>query len=81
MSRGLVREVNILTLANGEERRSARWRNSLRVYSAGSGIMGLDDLDAVVQLFEEVEGTLHSFRFRDWADFQSGASRRRRMIR
>ncbi len=75
VSRGLVRKVNILTLANGEERRSARWRNSLRVYNAGSGIRDLDDLDAVVQLFEEVEGTLHSFRFRDWADFQSGATR------
>ena len=75
VSRGLLRKVNILTLTNGEERRSARWRNSLRVYNAGSGIRDLDDLDAVVQLFEEVEGTLHSFRFRDWADFQSGATR------
>lgn len=75
VSRGLVRKVDILTLANGEERRAARWRNSLRIYNAGSGIRDLDDLDAVVQLFEEAEGTLHAFRFRDWADFQSGATR------
>jgi uncharacterized protein (TIGR02217 family) len=75
VSRGLVRKVNVLTLANGEERRSARWRNSLRLYNAGSGIRDLGDLDAVVQLFEEAEGTLHAFRFRDWADFQSGTTR------
>jgi uncharacterized protein (TIGR02217 family) len=34
----------------------------------------VDDLAAVIALFEETGGPLHSFRFRDWSDFSSAAS-------
>lgn len=73
---GPERRVDIVSLASGHEERNARWKNSRRSYDAGLGIRDADDLAAVVALFEECGGPLHSFRFRDWSDFSSAASTR-----
>lgn len=71
---GPERRVDIVALSSGEEERNARWKHSRRSYDAGVGIRSVDDLAAVIALFEEAGGQLHSFRFRDWSDFSSGAS-------
>lgn len=71
---GPERRVDIVALASGAEERNERWRSSRRTYQAGLGIRDADDLAAVIALFEEARGPLHSFRFRDWTDFWSGAS-------
>ncbi len=71
---GPERRVDIVALASGDEERNARWKNSRRSYDAGFGIRSVDDLAAVIALFEETGGPLHSFRFRDWSDFSSAAS-------
>jgi len=71
---GPERRVDIVALSSGEEERNARWKHSRRSYDAGFGIRSVDDLAAVVALFEEAGGPLHSFRFRDWSDFSSAAA-------
>lgn len=76
VSGGPERRVDIVQLASGAEERNARWKHSRRSYDASLGIRDADDLKAVVGLFEEAGGPLHSFRFRDWSDFSSAASTR-----
>lgn len=73
VSGGPERRVDIVALSSGEEERNARWVHSRRSYDAGVGVRDADDLAAVVALFEQAGGPLHSFRFRDWSDFSSGA--------
>ncbi|GEO84385.1 MULTISPECIES: DUF2460 domain-containing protein [Alphaproteobacteria] len=71
-SGGPTRRTDIVDLTNGREARNARWRNSRRVYDAGSGLRSLADLYAVVAFFEARGGQLHGFRFRDPLDGTSG---------
>ncbi|TPE52589.1 DUF2460 domain-containing protein [Amaricoccus solimangrovi] len=73
VSGGPERRVNIASLGSGYEERNARWKHSRRSWQAGLGIRTADDLAAVLALFEEMGGPLHSFRFRDWSDFKSCA--------
>ncbi len=70
-SGGPKRLTDIVDLTNGREARNARWRNSRRVYDAGSGLRAVDDLYAVVAFFEARGGQLYGFRFRDPIDAQS----------
>lgn len=70
-SGGPQRRTDIVDLTNGREARNARWRNSRRVYDAGSGLRSLDDLYAVVAFFEARGGQLNGFRFRDPLDARS----------
>lgn len=70
---GPERRVDVVPLGSGREERNARWANSRRRFSAGLGIRDADDLAAVLDLWEEVGGPAHSFRFRDWSDFKSCA--------
>ena len=71
---GPERRVDIISLSSGEEERNARWKDSRRSWDAGLGLRSVDDLAAVVALFEEAGGQLHSFRFRDWTDFSSATA-------
>lgn len=71
---GPERRVDIVSLSSGEEERNARWKDSRRSWDAGLGLRSVDDLAAVVAMFEEAGGQLHSFRFRDWTDFSSAAT-------
>ncbi|MEL7183333.1 MAG: DUF2460 domain-containing protein [Pseudomonadota bacterium] len=71
---GPERRVDIVALSSGEEERNARWKHSRRSWDAGVGVRSVDDLQAIIALFEEAGGPLHSFRFRDWTDFSSAPS-------
>ncbi|WP_420411272.1 phage distal tail protein, Rcc01695 family [Roseibium sp.] len=57
--------TEIVQLATGYETRNARWADSRRRYDAATGIRSLDDLKAVVALFEKARGRLYGFRLRD----------------
>ena len=70
---GPERRTQIVELASGDEERNASWANSRRRYDVAYGIRRADDLAAVVAFFEARNGRLHGFRFRDWADYRSGA--------
>jgi uncharacterized protein (TIGR02217 family) len=70
---GPERRTEIVTLGSGREERNTRWADSRRSYNAGFGVKSLDDVHQVVAFFEERRGRLHGFRWKDHADFKSGA--------
>ena len=70
---GPVRRTDIVALASGREHRNSRWAQSRRRYDAGLGVRSIDALHAVITFFEERRGRLIGFRFRDRADWRSGA--------
>ena len=70
---GVERRTEITTLASGFERRSTPWADGRRRYLIGAGLRSLDDMAALTEFFEARRGRLHGFRFRDFADFRSGA--------
>jgi uncharacterized protein (TIGR02217 family) len=70
---GPERKTEIVTLGSGFEERNSRWANSRRVYNAGYGIKGLNDLHSIVEFFEETRGRLYGFRWKDFIDFKSCA--------
>lgn len=72
-SGGPERRTEIVTLSSGHEERNSRWADSRRRYDAGSAVRSLDDLHAVIAFFEERRGCLFGFRWRDRADWKSGA--------
>lgn len=77
LSRGALggpeRRTEIVALASGAEERNTPWAHSRRRYDAGLGMRSLDDIEALVAFFEARRGQLHGFRWRDWADWRSGA--------
>lgn len=70
---GPERRTDVVTTASGREERNSRWAQSRRRYNVGFGVKTLADIHAVVSFFEERRGRLHAFRFRDAADWTSGA--------
>jgi len=70
---GPERRTEIVTLANGFEERNSPWAHSRRRYDAGLGLRSLNDVATIVAFFEAREGQLHSFRWKDWADYKSCA--------
>jgi uncharacterized protein (TIGR02217 family) len=72
---GPERRTEIVTLANGFEARNSPWAHSRRRYDAGLGLRSLDDVQALIAFFEARRGQLYGFRWKDWADFKSGAAR------
>lgn len=70
---GPERMTEIVTLASGYEERNSPWAHSRRRYDAGLGLRTLADIEAVIAFFEARHGQLHSFRWKDWSDYRSGA--------
>lgn len=70
---GPERRTEIVTLGSGAEERNQRWADSRRRYDAGYGVKSLDQLYEVLAFFEERRGRFHGFRWKDAADFRSGA--------
>lgn len=68
---GPERRTEIVTLANGFEERNTPWAQSRRRYDAGLGLRSLDDVAALLEFFEARRGSLHAFRWKDWADYKS----------
>lgn len=70
---GPERRTEIVTLANGFEERNSPWAHSRRRYDAGMGARSLDDVALLTAFFEARHGQLFAFRWKDWADYKSGA--------
>jgi uncharacterized protein (TIGR02217 family) len=68
---GPERRTEIVELANGFEERNTPWSASRRRYDAGAGLRALDDLEAMIAIFEARQGRLHGFRWKDWGDYRS----------
>ena len=72
-SGGPERRTDIVTLRSGFEQRNTIWADSRRSYDASLGIRDIDELYDVIEFFEGRMGMLHGFRWKDWADYKSGA--------
>jgi uncharacterized protein (TIGR02217 family) len=72
-SGGPERRTEIVTLGSGREERNSPWAMSRRRYNAGLGLRKLDDIHELIAFFEARHGRLHGFRWRDRADWKSGA--------
>ena len=72
-SGGPERRTEIVTLGSGREERNSPWAMSRRRYNAGLGLRKLDDIHELIALFEARRGRLYGFRWRDRADWKSGA--------
>lgn len=62
--------TQIVTTDGGYEVRNNRWASPLRRYEATYTALERADAThaAVMDLFEEAEGSLHTFNFQDWTD-------------
>ncbi|MDC7677253.1 DUF2460 domain-containing protein [Asticcacaulis machinosus] len=69
----IERRTEITTLASGYERRISPWAQGRRHYLIGAGVRSLTDAAELLTFYEAREGRLHGFRFKDFADFKSGA--------
>jgi uncharacterized protein (TIGR02217 family) len=75
VSRGTVGgpgwKTDISTRSSGFEDRNGPWSAPRYRYDARYGVRDLDDLHAVIQIFNVAGGRLRGFRFKDWSDFRS----------
>lgn len=62
--------TQIVTTDGGHEVRNNRWASPLRRYEVSyQALVRADATHAAVEaLFEEAEGSLHTFNFQDWTD-------------
>ncbi len=72
-SGGPERRTEIVTLGSGREERNSPWAMSRRRYNAGLGLRKLDDIHELIAFFEARRGRPYGFRWRDRADWKSGA--------
>lgn len=75
--RRLNYNTQVVTTDSGTEVRNNRWAEPLRTYDVSFPVSRRDDANylAVVALYAEAEGSLHSFDFHDWADDEDVAVR------
>jgi len=64
--------TTIATLASGFEKRNINWSATRQQYDVGYGIQNKDDFSEVLAFFYVCNGRAHSFRFKDWGDYQIG---------
>lgn len=71
--------TSVLSLDSGFEVRNENWVDSLGEWDAGYGLLlkhqsdpasAQLDLDRLINIFHVARGRAHSFRFKDWADFE-----------
>ncbi len=70
-SGGPERRTEIVTLGSGFEERNTPWAHARRRYNAGYGVKSRNDLHTVISFFENRQGRLHGFRWKDPTDFKS----------
>lgn len=63
-------QTSIVTTDGGHEVRNNRWATPLRRYEISYAVLERDGAthEAVTELFDEAEGSLHTFNFHDWTD-------------
>ena len=64
--------TTVITLSSGFEKRNINWENTRASYDVGYGIQHKDDFSLVLEFFYARQGMAHSFRFKDWTDYQIG---------
>lgn len=62
--------TTILPLVSGHEKRNINWLRARGAWNIGYGIDDETAFSAVLTFFYTREGQAHSFRFKDWSDYQ-----------
>lgn len=65
-------KTTVMTLSSGLEKRNVEWRRTRGEWDIGYGIQAKEDLQAVIDFFYARQGRAHSFRFKDWSDYEVG---------
>lgn len=68
---GPERRTDVVSLASGFEERNSTWANSRRRYDATRALESVNDVYAILELWEAAGGRLRGFRFRDPFDYKS----------
>lgn len=63
-------KTTVVTLTSGFEKRNIDWERSRGSWDVGYGIQTKADYEDVIDFFYARQGRAHSFRFKDWADFE-----------
>src|SRR5215216_6349461 len=79
ISYGSAGGPSFLTVVTEAAESGAESRNIVRDqaecrWDASFGVMSAEDIDAVIAFFRLTKGRAHSFRYKDWSDFQVTAS-------
>ena len=64
--------TTVLGLSSGFEQRNINWERSRGRWDIGYGLREKADQEAVLAFFYARQGRAHTFRFRDWTDYQIG---------
>ena len=72
-SGGPMWRTEIVELNGGQEQRNLIWNDARHRYQI-SEFQTDDDIDAVIRFFHAMQGQYHGFRFKDWADYQTGSN-------
>ena len=65
--------TDVVIMQSGHEQRNERWENARHEYNVAYGVKDIVHLEALKQFFMFVRGQAHGFRYKDWADYRSGA--------
>lgn len=68
---GPMRKTIIASSGSGYEHRNSQWADSKRSFNAGYGIKQIDQIHSIIEFFEERQGQLHGFRWKDKMDWKS----------
>jgi uncharacterized protein (TIGR02217 family) len=62
--------TSVVASSGGQEQRQGNWALPRRRYNVGTGLQRRTDVAALLAFFLARQGRLHTFRFRDWSDYQ-----------
>lgn len=65
-------KTTVLTLSSGYEKRNIDWERTRGRWDIGYGVDKKTQLEAVLAFFYARQGRAHSFRFKDWTDYEIG---------
>lgn len=71
-SGGPLFSTTVLELASGFEKRNINWSQAKAIYNVAYGIKDAVDLDTLRAFFYARFGRAYTFRYKDWADFETG---------
>lgn len=71
-SGGPMFSTTIMALNSGFERRNINWATVRGAYNAVQGIKSREQMDELISFFYARMGRAYSFRYKDWADYQTG---------
>lgn len=67
-------KTTVTSLSSGFEKRNQVWSNARSKFDVGYGIQNKEAYSEVLAFFYVCKGMAHSFRFKDWADFEVGST-------